>query len=115
MNRVGWAISDKTQGWYEAKGRYTPYGNHGYDRDHEDMHAIFVAHGPFAERIKSTKKKRETVPHRLPSQDKSHDGITVISGFDNLEIYNLITRELLNLSNVAPNNGTVGFWEKFLQ
>lgn len=115
--RVGWAITDNTEGWYEAQGRYTPYGNHGYDRNHEDMHAIFVAHGPFAERIKAIqqKKAKRSVAHRLPAESTgSRSNITVIPGFDNLEIYNLITRELLELNNVAPNNGTIGFWKKYL-
>ncbi|KAK9897923.1 Phosphodiest-domain-containing protein [Cystobasidium minutum MCA 4210] len=114
---VGWAITDNTEGWYEAQGRYTPYGNHGYDRNHEDMHAIFVAHGPFAERIKAIqqKKAKRSVAHRLPAESTgSRSNITVIPGFDNLEIYNLITRELLELNNVAPNNGTIGFWKKYL-
>lgn len=116
--RVGWAITDKTEGWYEAQGRYTPYGNHGYDRDHEDMHAIFIAHGPLADRIKATKYKRSPTTssvRQAASRDiAKHAAITVIPGFDNLEIYNLVTRKLLKLNNIAEQNGTVGFWDTYL-
>lgn len=129
MDRVGWAITDKTEGWYKAQGRYTPYGNHGYDRNHEDMHAIFVAHGPLADRMKTTIKRSRNLLQLRQSEDDQdhhatssslkriidkHEEITVIPGFDNLEIYNLITRNLLKLKNVARQNGTVGFWDKYL-
>jgi len=85
------------------------------------MHAIFVAHGPLAEHIKAVQRKRAHVPHRRTpalaqetSTEKGKDEITVIPGFDNLELYNLITQKLLKLSNVAPNNGTANFWDKYL-
>lgn len=97
------------------------------------MHAIFIAHGPFAQRIKATHQskrhlatgvKKNTVSHRLPSNGSTssssstaaiNEEITVIPGFDNLEIYNLVTKHLLKLDKTAPNNGTAGFWETILE
>ena len=119
--RIGWAIADKTEGWYQAQGRYTPYGNHGYDRDHEDMHAIFVAHGPLADRVKATTKwkrsllkQQQEVSSIETREIGKHEVITVIPGFDNLEIYNLVTKKLLNLNGVAKQNGTSAFWDNYL-
>ena len=38
--------------------QYVPKGIHGYDPAHPDMHAVFVAHGPFADRLKRRRKFR---------------------------------------------------------
>lgn len=84
-----------------------PKGNHGYDPADPTMHAIFVAHGPFASTLKAGLRKRADFEERA-------DGVTVIPGFANLEIYNLVAR-LLAIESPAPNNGTRGFWERFLE
>ncbi len=64
------------------KGKFHPIGNHGYDNEHEDMHAIFVAHGPFANQL-----KQSPVLKRAGEQKSNQTGVTVIPGFDNTEVY----------------------------
>ena len=72
------------------------------------MHAIFVAHGPMASSIKVARSARSLGP-------VERDAITVIPGFANLEIYNLVAELLgIEVDRRAPNNGTVGFWESLL-
>lgn len=84
------------------------------------MHAIFVAHGPLADRSKGTiKRKRSLHKHQqevtsIETREIGKHEITVIPGFDNLEIYNLVTKKLLNLNNVAKQNGTTAFWDNYL-
>ena len=57
--------------------QYVPKGIHGYDPTHPDMHAIFVAHGPFADRLKRRRK----------FQRRGANGqLTVIPPFRNLEV-----------------------------
>lgn len=88
-----------------TNARVNPKGNHGYDNADPSMHAIFVAHGPFAEQLKSQNRKRQEVAQ----------AITVIDGFPNLEIYNLVARLLgIQTPGRASNNGTVGFWDRYL-
>lgn len=101
---VGWAITDRHEHLNQMKGNYEPIGNHGYNNSHPDMHAIFVAHGPFATRLRQQKQKRNA---------KSMSGVEVIPGFSNTELYNLVTRTLLKATKVAPSNGTDGFWEQY--
>ena len=38
----------------------------------------------------------------------------IIEGFENVEIYGLICRLLGIERFMAPNNGTVGFWDRYL-
>lgn len=64
------------------KGNFHPIGNHGYDNQHPDMHAIFVAHGPFADQLKSSPLLK-----RAGEQKSNETGVTVIPGFDNTEVY----------------------------
>lgn len=86
-------------------------GAHGYDNEESEMHAIFVAHGPFANYLKSNADKRRA----LSSGTVMDDQTTVIPGFSNLEIYNLVARLLgIEQSMWAPNNGTQGFWDTYL-
>jgi len=68
------------------------------------MHAIFVAHGPFAKRLKDQRMRREGRSAK----------IDVIPGFPNVELYNLVTQTLLRLPKTAPNNGSDGFWEQYI-
>ncbi|KAK4056973.1 hypothetical protein OIO90_001873 [Microbotryomycetes sp. JL221] len=98
---LGWAISNRHEFDVKMKGQYVPLGNHGYDPAESDMHAIFVAHGPFATRVK---QKQGTI-----------EDAVVLPGFHNLEIYNLVM-ELVGVDETkrAPNNGTIGFWNQYL-
>jgi len=36
-----------------------------------------------------------------------------MEGFDNVQLYNLVCK-LLGLKNGAPNNGTKGFWDEWV-
>lgn len=105
LHRVGWAISDKHEHFYEMKGQYIPLGNHGYNNSHPDMHAIFVHHGPASSRIKSNINRRDQV---------ARSEVTIIDGFENVELYNLVMDKLLGARQLAPNNGTSGFWDRYL-
>lgn len=73
------------------------------------MHAIFVAHGPFSHGAKlSSADTQSSAWHSVT------DGTYIIPGFANVELYNLIMR-LLNIEAwAAPNNGTTGFWDKYV-
>ncbi|KAM0750332.1 Phosphodiest-domain-containing protein [Meredithblackwellia eburnea MCA 4105] len=106
---VGWAISDRHDFHVRMGGDYVPKGNHGYDNDDPSMHAIFVAHGPFANSIKASAIERRSP---LPRDEEE---ITTIPGFANLEIYNLVASLLgIKEEGRAPTNGTVGFWEQYI-
>lgn len=73
------------------------------------MHAVFVAHGPFSHGAKLL-----SVDTQPSAWHSVADGTYVIPGFANVEVYNLIMR-LLNIEAwAAPNNGTVGFWSKYV-
>lgn len=73
------------------------------------MHAMFVAHGPFANSIKAQQKRKRALLS-LPAEE-----ITTIPGFPNLEIYNLVAHLLgIKEEGRAPNNGTVGFWDQYI-
>lgn len=73
------------------------------------MHATFVAHGPFSHGAKLT-----AVDTQSSAWHSVTDGTYIIPGFANVELYNLIMR-LLNIEAwAAPSNGTVGFWNKYV-
>lgn len=79
------------------------------------MHAIFIAHGPLASTIKSASASRLR-RRQEPAAPPPTDGITVIPGFANLEVYNLVAGLLgIGEAGRAGNNGTVGFWEGLLE
>lgn len=78
------------------------------------MHAIFVAHGPFFTSVKAQ--------HHQPSRhvEAKRRGWHFVQGdtyildtFQNVEIYNLVMK-LLGIADIAPNNGTAGFWDQYL-
>lgn len=77
------------------------------------MHAIFVAHGPFASSLKSrsrlARRASSTVP--IPSDPNT----LVIPAFKNTEVYGLLARLLGVRKEVrASTNGTSGFWDEWL-
>jgi hypothetical protein len=81
------------------------------------MQAIFVAHGPFAESLKSIarkKKKRDAISGGV--QGGVEDETSIIDHFSNLELYPLMAR-LLGIPEVnwAQTNSTPGFWDKYLR
>jgi hypothetical protein len=76
------------------------------------MHAMFVAHGPFSGAVKDVQRLRR----RAPASGAFVDDAYVIDGFKNVEIYNLVMTLLGVDKRVrAPNNGTDGFWEEYLE
>lgn len=120
----GWAVTHRTEYHSVMGGDYEPKGNHGYDNAYDSMvrpphlldladgnqHAIFVAHGPFAEHIKASTDHSS----RLSVSKEHHpEGITLMPGFPNLEVHDLVAR-LLGI-RPAHTNGTSGFWDLFLE
>lgn len=67
---------------------------------------MFVADGPFSASTKI--KQQQALSPNIQSQNP-----LIIKGFRNLEIYGLVAK-LLNLTNTAPNNGTLGFWDELV-
>ncbi|GAA5991727.1 hypothetical protein JCM10908_001113 [Rhodotorula pacifica] len=116
---VGWAITNHEELEVTMRGTYKIKGNHGYDNSDPSMHAIFVAHGPFADAVKNQQQQRSALARRqaddatpsLASDPHTH----VIPGFDNVELYDLVA-SLLRIPEEkrALNNGTGGFWEQYI-
>jgi hypothetical protein len=131
----GWGITNRKEHLIDMNGVYHPLvrpsdlfmnsvelesysqGNHGYDNEDPDMRAIFIAHGPFADAIKSQQKKKRNLQaqERGDGVEPEEDLSTVIDPFDNIEIYNLVAKLLgIEKTKRAPNNGTNEFWERYL-
>jgi hypothetical protein len=73
---------------------------------------MFVAHGPFAQKVKDVQRLRRTASIRHEEEDEEY----VIAGFKNVEIYNLVMALLgVDPQLCAPNNGTAGFWGQYLE
>ncbi|KPV73565.1 uncharacterized protein RHOBADRAFT_16803, partial [Rhodotorula graminis WP1] len=105
---VGWAITSHHELDVVMQG-----DNHGYDNDDPSMHAIFVAHGPFASQLKSSSRFAQR--HRQRGAIPSDPATTVIPGFANTEVYELVA-ELLHIpvEERARTNGTERFWDEYL-
>ncbi|KAF8548172.1 Phosphodiest-domain-containing protein [Imleria badia] len=102
--KLGYALTSKKLGEDGMS-----IGNHGYDNEESAMHAIFVAHGPFSHGAKLYS------PDIQPSAWHSvTDGTYIIPGFANVELYNLVMRLLGIEAWAVPNNGTAGFWDKYV-
>ncbi|KAJ2917003.1 hypothetical protein MD484_g3388, partial [Candolleomyces efflorescens] len=102
-------------------------GNHGYDNKEKSMHAMFVAHGPFSHEAKDLVQTKTHSPRGMRRPNKANangkcdgwhstsGGAYIIDTFQNVELYNLVMKLLGTQSKyTAPNNGTVGFWDKYL-
>ncbi|KDQ10537.1 hypothetical protein BOTBODRAFT_36062 [Botryobasidium botryosum FD-172 SS1] len=103
--KLGWSITNHHEFEVLMGGSYEPIGSHGYDNEEVSMRAMFVAHGPFSSQIKDQSYARRAEKHTL-------DAPFVMEGFDNTELYGLVMK-LLGIQG-APHNGTVGFWENYL-
>ncbi|GAA5867801.1 hypothetical protein JCM3774_005857 [Rhodotorula dairenensis] len=118
---VGWAITNREELEVTMRGTYKIKGNHGYDNSDPSMHAIFVAHGPFADAVKSRAADAATGAN-LDSRQLAGAAIAadphthVIPGFDNVEVYDLVAGLLLRIpaERRAHTNGTSGFWDRYL-
>ncbi|GAA5873558.1 hypothetical protein JCM8547_005618 [Rhodosporidiobolus lusitaniae] len=114
---LGWAFTNHHELEVVMQNNYVVKGNHGYDPSLPDMRGIFVAHGPFASRLKLTasrQRRRRALVAREPIP--SDPATTVIPGFANLEVYDLVAN-LLRIPHEqrAKTNGTEGFWEGYLE
>ncbi|CEQ40678.1 SPOSA6832_02317 [Sporobolomyces salmonicolor] len=134
----GWAITSRHELEVEMGGKYKVKGyvprlasvppievpftspfpllrarrNHGYDNDDPSMRTIFVAHGPFANQLKTSQRLRQRQEEAsIPSDPNT----MILPGFANLEVYDLVARLLgIPEERRALNNGTSGFWERYL-
>ncbi|KAH0585957.1 hypothetical protein H2248_007243 [Termitomyces sp. 'cryptogamus'] len=88
-------------------------GNHGYDNDELSMHAMFVAHGPFSTDVKALHQSG-TKPQEGSHWHSTSGNTYIMERFSNVEIYNLVIKLLGIGKFAAPNNGTLGFWDKYL-
>lgn len=86
------------------------------------MHAMFVAHGPFASVIKTihnltSPSRGSMLSHFLPRPNKGWHSTSnetyVMDTFENVEIYNLMIKLLGIEKYGAKTNGTAGFWDKY--
>lgn len=75
-----------------------------YNNSFPDMWAFMTLSGPSATKIRA----------KQLAQGAQSSKIGLIPGFDNVDIYNLVTQKLLGLKEVAQNNGTVGYWDQYL-
>ncbi len=98
----------------------TIHQNHGYDNDEPAMHAMFVAHGPFSSVVKASEASRcqsRILPRILsrPNQGwhSTSDDTYVMDTFENVNIYNLMTKLLGIEPYAASTNGTEGFWDRY--
>ena len=87
------------------------------------MHAMFVAHGPFSHEAKAQVQahtRRSMGMGRRPAGKcegwhSTSDGAYILDTFQNVELYNLVMKLLGTPSQyTAPNNGTAGFWDRYL-
>ncbi|KAG9315860.1 Phosphodiest-domain-containing protein [Chiua virens] len=101
---LGYALTNKEMGTDGMS-----IGNHGYDNEDFAMHASFVAHGPFSHGAKLYSSDIES-----SAWHSVIDDTYIIPTFPNIELYNLITRLLGIEAWAALNNGTAGFWDKYV-
>lgn len=97
--KLRWSITDHPEMATFADGVYGPIGNHGYDNEEEEMHALFVASGPSFSNVTMKGKKKWNM-----------------EGFRNVEVHNLVSRILGIPETIrAPTNGSWGFWDAHLR
>ncbi|KAF7980584.1 hypothetical protein HWV62_37336, partial [Athelia sp. TMB] len=109
--KIGYVLTD------HARGNDMTKGNHGYDNEAEEMHAMFVAHGPFAAVTKALHQSGSLGSRALSRPNKgwhsTADDTYVMDTFKNVEIYNLVIKLLGIEANAASTNGTAGFWDVY--
>ncbi|KAG8724375.1 hypothetical protein FRC09_019483 [Ceratobasidium sp. 395] len=126
---LGWSVTThkETDPWY-AKG------DHGYDNEHPLMRAMFIASGPFTDRVRATvfadpSQSQSAIPNRFSRSTPTgyvngtgkppiyvpprggKNGPLVIEHFENKEVYGLVMRLLGIRQWAAQTNGTEGFWD----
>ncbi|KAI0769919.1 Phosphodiest-domain-containing protein [Fomes fomentarius] len=125
--KIGYALTDRIE-----NGSGMNKGSHGYDNSYKEMHAMFVAHGPFssvvkaieADRVKAQAKAKGPLARAaslfgrgLARPNKgwhsTADDTYVMETFQNVQIYNLMMKLLGIEEHAAATNGTKGFWDKY--
>ncbi|PFH53376.1 hypothetical protein AMATHDRAFT_138050 [Amanita thiersii Skay4041] len=110
---IGYVLTTKSEG-----NSGMSKGNHGYDNDELAMHAMFIAHGPFSKVVKDLHiQKHSSSSFTMRANEGWHtisDDAYVMDRLKNVEIYNLVVKLLGIESYAANNNGTSGFWDKYL-
>ncbi|KAF8594615.1 Phosphodiest-domain-containing protein [Ceratobasidium sp. AG-I] len=103
---LGWSVTThrETDPWY-AKG------DHGYDNEHPLMRAMFIASGPFTDRVRAQVFSSTQSPNVLANRFARKNGPVLIEHFQNVEIYGLVVRLLGIRQWTAQTNGTDGFWD----
>ncbi len=102
--KLGWSITSHREMATFVNGVYAPIGNHGYDNEEEEMHAIFVASGPSFTPLEEKGKQQER-----------REGWNM-EGFRNVEVHNLISRILgVPEHRRAATNGSWSFWDGHLR
>ncbi|KAF5382470.1 hypothetical protein D9615_002739 [Tricholomella constricta] len=105
--KIGYVLTTKAEG-----DTGMSKGNHGYDNDELSMHAMFIAHGPFSTDVKALHHSgKKPADHHWESTESN---TYIMERFPNVEIYNLVIKLLGIDQFAAPNNGTVGFWDRYL-
>ncbi|KAJ7274265.1 alkaline-phosphatase-like protein [Mycena rebaudengoi] len=121
---IGYALTTREEGDVGMSK-----GNHGYDNQAPEMHAMFVAHGPFsavvkalhqgrsdsstrARRILSSPLVRRVLSRPSKGWHSTSDDTYVMNAFPNVQIYSLVMR-LLGVTATAPTNGTSEFWDDY--
>ncbi|KAJ7451621.1 Phosphodiest-domain-containing protein [Mycena latifolia] len=112
--QIGYVLTSKGEGDVGMSK-----GNHGYDNTATEMHAMFVAHGPFSAVVKvlHQARARSSLARRALSRPNkgwhsTADDTYVMNPFENVQIYSLVMR-LLGVDAVAPTNGSAAFWDKY--
>ncbi|KAG6836708.1 hypothetical protein H0H93_004684 [Arthromyces matolae] len=106
--KIGYVLTTKEEGDIGMSK-----GNHGYDNNELSMHAMFIAHGPFSTDVKSLHQSG-TKPKTGDHWHSTTSNTYIMERFPNVEIYNLVIKLLGIDEYAAPNNGSVGFWDKYL-
>lgn len=110
--------------------------DHGYDNEHPLMRAMFIASGPFTDRVRAevlsstqspnspTNRFSRSTPATTyfntttkppiyvpPRGGGGKNGPVLIEHFRNVEVYGLVVRLLGIRQWAAQTNGTDGFWD----
>lgn len=127
---LGWSVTThrETDPWYAN-------GDHGYDNEDPLMRAMFIASGPFTDRVRAqvyASQSTNTPINRFsrstpaatyvdaatkppiyvpPRGGGGKNGPVLIEHFQNVEVYGLVVRLLGIRQWAAQTNGTDGFWD----
>ncbi|KAG9080961.1 hypothetical protein FRC07_014720, partial [Ceratobasidium sp. 392] len=108
--------------------------DHGYDNEHPLMRAMFIASGPFTDRVRvkvfsELTESHSPLPNRFSRSTPAvyrnatgkppiyvpprggKNGPLLIEHFENKEVYGLVVRLLGIQQWAAQTNGTEGFWD----